>query len=107
MVTDKSVSHTLEVRDSLNQLLSAVLGAENGRRGYLMTGDSQYQLQFENSLAMLTECLPEDSSLIGDKACDSSTLRQGAGAKGIKTCIPARSNPPRQFRWTSRFRCFI
>jgi hypothetical protein len=45
----------------------------------------------------LTECLPEDSSLIGDKAYDSSTLRQGAGAKGIKTCIPARSNPPRQF----------
>jgi hypothetical protein len=35
----------------------------------------------------LTECLLEDSSLIGDKAYDSSTLRQGAGAKGIKTCI--------------------
>ena len=29
----------------------------------------------------LTECLPEDS-----------TLRHAAGAKGIKTCIPARSN---------------
>jgi transposase len=40
----------------------------------------------------LTECLPEDSTLIGDKAYDSSTLRQAAGAKGIKTCIPARSN---------------
>src|ERR1700745_1201301 len=40
----------------------------------------------------LTECLPEGSTLIGDKAYDSSTLRQAAGAKGIKTCIPARSN---------------
>jgi two-component system, cell cycle sensor histidine kinase and response regulator CckA len=53
MVTDKSVSHTLEVRDSLNELLSAVLGAENGRRGYLMTGDSQYQLQFETCVAQI------------------------------------------------------
>jgi len=40
----------------------------------------------------LTECLPENSTLIGDKAYDSSTLRHAAGAKGIKTCIPARSN---------------
>jgi len=40
----------------------------------------------------LTECLPENSTLIGDKAYDSSALRQAAGAKGIKTCIPARSN---------------
>src|SRR5262245_33081005 len=40
----------------------------------------------------LTECLPEDSTLIGDKAYDSSSLRQTAATKGIKTCIPARSN---------------
>ena len=40
----------------------------------------------------LTECLSEDSTLIADKAYDSSTLRHAAGAKGIKTCIPARSN---------------
>ena len=40
----------------------------------------------------LTECLPENSTLIGDKAYDSSTLRQTAGAKGVKTCIPGRAN---------------
>ena len=40
----------------------------------------------------LTECLPEDSTLIGDKACDSSTLRQAATRKGINTCIPGRSS---------------
>ena len=40
----------------------------------------------------LTECLPEDSTLIADKAYDSSTFRKAVGAKGIKTCIPARSN---------------
>jgi two-component system cell cycle sensor histidine kinase/response regulator CckA len=53
MVTDKSVSHTLEVRDSLDELQSAVLGAENGRRGYLLTGDFQYQLQFEACVAQI------------------------------------------------------
>jgi transposase len=40
----------------------------------------------------LTECLPEGSILIGDKAYDSSALRQTAATKGIKTCIPARAN---------------
>ena len=40
----------------------------------------------------LTECLVEGSTLIGDKAYDSSTLRQTAATKGIKTCIPARTN---------------
>ena len=40
----------------------------------------------------LTERLPEDSTLIGDKAYDSSTLRQTAATKGINTCIPGRSN---------------
>jgi transposase len=40
----------------------------------------------------LTECLPKDSTLIGDKAYDSSTLRQTAAAKGVKTCIPGRTN---------------
>jgi transposase len=40
----------------------------------------------------LTECLPEGSTLIGDKSYDSSTLRQTAANKGIRTCIPARTN---------------
>jgi transposase len=49
--------------------------------------------QADISLAeKLTECLPEDSTLIGDKAYDSSTLRQTAATKGINTCIPGRSN---------------
>ena len=30
--------------------------------------------------------------VIGDKAYDSSTLRQTAATKGINTCIPGRSN---------------
>jgi hypothetical protein len=37
-------------------------------------------------------CLPEHSTLIGDKTYDSSTLRLTAATKGINTCIPGRSN---------------
>src|SRR6202048_863466 len=40
----------------------------------------------------LTECLPKDSTLIGGKAYDSSTLRQTAATRGVKTCIPGRTN---------------
>ena len=74
MATDKSVAHTLEVRDFLDQLLSAVQGAENGRRGYLLTGDFQYQVQFEagaaqirpyvKKIALLTEDEPDQEKRI-------------------------------------------
>src|SRR6202022_1466720 len=40
----------------------------------------------------LTECLPKDSTLIGDKAYDSSTLRQTAATRGVKTWIPGPTN---------------
>ena len=40
----------------------------------------------------LTECLPKDSTLIGDKAYDSSTLRETATGNGVTTCIPTRTN---------------
>jgi hypothetical protein len=36
--------------------------------------------------------LLQESTLIGDKAYDSSTLRQTATDKGVKTCIPGRTN---------------
>ena len=62
----------------------------------------------------LTECLPADSTLIADKAYDCSTLRQAAGAKGVKTCIPARSNrttivpfSPRAYRRRHRIENFF
>src|SRR6202140_4946691 len=50
----------------------------------------------------LTECLPEDSTLIGDKAYDSSTLRQTAAIKGVKTCIPGRANRKRTVPFSAK-----
>jgi two-component system cell cycle sensor histidine kinase/response regulator CckA len=67
MATEKSVAHTLEVRDSLDELLSAVLGAESGRRGYLMTGDFQYQLQFEAGAAQIRPDVKKIALLTADE----------------------------------------
>ena len=67
MATDKSVTHTLEVRDSLDELLGAVQGAENGRRGYLLTGDSQYQLQFEAGAAQIRPDVKKIALLTADE----------------------------------------
>ena len=39
-----------------------------------------------------TERLPEDSTLLGEKAYDSSTLRQRGATKGTNTCISGRRN---------------
>lgn len=40
----------------------------------------------------LTRCIPSSSTLIADKAYDSSEFRQAATDRKVKTCIPARSN---------------
>src|SRR5260370_36352836 len=74
MVTDNSVSHTLQVRDSLEELLSAVLGAENGRRGYLLTGDSQYQLQFEACVAQIRPDVKKTELLTANEPDQRKTI---------------------------------
>ena len=66
MATARSVAHVLEVRDSLDELLGAVLEAENGRRGYLLTGDFQYQLQFEAGAAQIRPDVKKIALLTAD-----------------------------------------
>ena len=46
IANDSWVSHAHQVRQSLADLLSAVLGAETSRQDYLLTGDSRYREQF-------------------------------------------------------------
>src|SRR5260370_2786566 len=74
MVTDNSVSHTLQVRDSLEELLSAILGAENGRRGYLMTGDFQYQLRFEACVAQIRPDVKKTQLLTANEPDQRKTI---------------------------------
>src|ERR1700730_15707613 len=50
IVNDRWVAHTHQVRQSIADLLDAVLEAENRRRDYLFTGDSRYLAQFLSGL---------------------------------------------------------
>src|SRR6476661_4252331 len=46
IINDRWVAHTHQVRQSIADLLSAVLEAENRRRDYPLTGDARYLTQF-------------------------------------------------------------
>jgi transposase len=76
-------------KGGLNTKIHALVNARSQALVIALSGGNQADISLADEL---TECLPEGSTLIGDKAYDSSTLRQTAATKGIKTCIPARTN---------------
>jgi len=76
-------------KGGLNTKIHAVVNARSQAVVVALSGGNQADISLAEEL---TECLPEHSTLIGDKAYDSSTLRQAAATKGINTCIPGRSN---------------
>jgi len=76
-------------KGGLNTKIHALVNARSEALVIALSGGNQADISLAEEL---TECLPENSTLIGDKAYDSSTLRQTAATKGITTCIPGRSN---------------
>ena len=76
-------------KGGLNTKIHALVNARSQALVIALSGGNQADISLADEL---TECLPEGATLIGDKAYDSSTLRQTAATKGIKTCIPARTN---------------
>jgi transposase len=76
-------------KGGLNTKIHALVNVRSQALVIALSGGNQADISLADEL---TECLPEGSTLIGDKAYDSSTLRQTAATKGIKTCIPARTN---------------
>jgi len=52
---DKLVDHTFEVQSTAQTLLSQVQAAENGQRGFLITGDDDYLKRFEAAPARLLD----------------------------------------------------
>lgn len=76
-------------KGGLNTKIHALVNVRSQAIVVALSGGNQADISLAEEL---TECLPEGSTLIGDKAYDSSTLRQTAATKGIKTCIPARNN---------------
>src|SRR5258707_12051854 len=76
-------------KGGLNNKIHAVVNVRSQAMVIALSSGNQADISFA---AELTDCLPENYTLIGYKAYDSSTLRQTAGAKGVKTCIPVRAN---------------
>ena len=76
-------------KGGLNTKIHALVNVRSQAIVVALSGGNQADISLAEEL---TECLPEGSTLIGDKAHDSSTFRQTAATKGIKTCIPARTN---------------
>jgi transposase len=76
-------------KGGLNTKIHAVVNARSQAIVIALSSGNEADITLAEEL---TECLPEDSTLIGDKAYDSSALRQTATANGVKTCIPGRTN---------------
>src|SRR5271157_4199597 len=76
-------------KGGLNTKIHAVVNAHSQAIIIAVSSGNEADISLAEEL---TECLPKDSTLIGDKAYDSSTLRETATANGVKTCIPARTN---------------
>jgi transposase len=76
-------------KGGLNTKIHALVNARSQALVIALSDGNQADISLAEEFI---ECLPKGSTLIGDKAYDSSTLRQTAATKGIKTCIPARIN---------------
>ncbi len=68
------VSHSLEVRNQLTRLFARMQDAENGQRGYLITGDETYLEPYENALKQLEPQLGELAGLITDNPAQQDSL---------------------------------
>ena len=76
-------------KGGLNTKIHAVVNARSQAIIIALSSGNEADISLAEELM---ECLPEDSTLIGDKGYDSSHLRQTAATKGVKTCIPGRTN---------------
>ncbi|MFN3765669.1 MAG: diguanylate cyclase [Aliihoeflea sp.] len=74
MEASENVAHTQQTRDLLAAFMMAVLNAETGQRGYLMTSDSQYLAPYHNAYRSVD---PAALALTAHLA-DDPTLREPA-----------------------------
>ncbi len=58
------VTHTLQVIEQLQQILSLAKDAETGQRGYLLTGEQQYLEPFTNAKAQIPDAIRKAFDLV-------------------------------------------
>jgi signal transduction histidine kinase len=71
---DTLVDHTFEVQSTAQVLLSQVQAAENGQRGFLITGDDDYLKRFDGALGRVPELLASLRRLTADNPAQQARL---------------------------------
>ena len=71
---DRLVDHTFEVQSTAQVLLSQVQAAENGQRGFLITGDDDYLKRFDGALGRVPELLTSLRGLTADNPHQQARL---------------------------------
>jgi len=73
-VAARRVTHTLEVMEQLQSVLSLAKDAETGQRGFLLTGEQQYLEPNTTAKAQLPEVLKKARDLIADDPVQAQRL---------------------------------
>ena len=66
------VSHTHEVLEKLDQLVAFLSDAENGRRGYVLSGQDRYLSHYRTAVERVERTLTELRVLTADNARQSA-----------------------------------
>jgi len=70
------VTHTNEVIRELDEIRSALVDAETGQRGFLLTGEEEFLEPYKDSRARATEALEDIKSMTIDNPAHQSTLAE-------------------------------
>jgi CheY-like chemotaxis protein/CHASE3 domain sensor protein/putative methionine-R-sulfoxide reductase with GAF domain len=70
----KLVSHTQEVISSGKEVLTLMLNAETGQRGYLITGEQRYLTPYNTAISSLDKSIDELGRLISDNPSQVARL---------------------------------
>ncbi|PYR03260.1 MAG: hypothetical protein DMG00_26815 [Acidobacteria bacterium] len=72
--TTEAVAHTYAVKAALEQLLSKIVDAETGERGFMITGDGKYLEPYEPARMTISTSFAETRTLIADNRAQQVDL---------------------------------
>ena len=82
-IAARRVTHTLQVMDQLQTILSLAKDAETGQRGYLLTGEESYLEPFSNAKAQIPDEMRKAHDLVESDPVQLQRLENlDAGGQG-------------------------
>src|SRR4030095_12635260 len=74
--TSAWVEHTRDVTEKINELVASLSDAENGRRGFVLSGQDRYLFHYQIGLEGVERALRELRALTKDNARQSTACDQ-------------------------------